>query len=149
MLEIRKAVLNDCSEMAELERLCFSDPWSENLFSLSVDNDRYSFFCLFEDEKLIGYGGIITVLDESDITNIAVHPDFRRRGYGKMLLKALCDEAKNQKSTLLHLEVRAGNVGAQLLYKSFGFENDGIRRNYYKNPREDAVLMTLKITERK
>jgi ribosomal-protein-alanine N-acetyltransferase len=93
----------------------------------------------------VGYGGIMTVLDESDVVNIAVLPNFRCKGYGRMLLQSLEDMARKNGASLLHLEVRQSNVPAIGLYEGFGFTTDGIRKNYYTKPLENAVLMTKKI----
>ena len=145
MTEIRTLTLNDVSELSSLEALCFSCPWSYESFLQCLTNDRFYFIGAFENEKLVGYGGILTVLDEGDVVNIAVHPDKRRRGIAKAILTELCFEAKNKGVILLHLEVRESNAGARSLYTSHGFHEDGIRKGYYIKPTENAVLMTLNL----
>ncbi|MBQ7779563.1 MAG: ribosomal protein S18-alanine N-acetyltransferase [Clostridia bacterium] len=131
--------------LALLEKECFSCPWSEDSFYECLSNERFCFVGLFEDGELVGYGGLVTVLDEGDVANIAVRTDKRGRGLGKTLLSALCEEAERRGVTYLHLEVRESNAPARRLYESFGFQIDGIRKNYYTKPQENAVLMTKKL----
>lgn len=132
-------------QLSELEKECFSCPWSEESFKECLSNDRFYFIGAFVGEKLIGYGGIMTVLDEGDVANIAVKGEFRSLGIGRKILDALCLEAKNRGAMLLHLEVRESNAAARHLYESFGFITDGIRKNYYIKPQENAVLMTKRL----
>ncbi len=132
-------------ELASLERECFSCPWSEENFAGCLGNDRYYFMGAFENGVLIGYGGIITLFDEGDVANIAVASEYRGRGIGRMILSSLCDEAKGRGVEFLHLEVRESNAPARALYGSFGFTVDGLRKNYYSKPTENAVLMTKKL----
>lgn len=147
MPELKRMSREDIDEVYALEKLCFSDPWSISMLEGSLNNENYKLYVLMENGSIIGYGGIMAVLDEGDIVNIAVHPACRKKGYGKMLLSALINEARNMGVVLLHLEVRASNISARALYEKFGFSIDGIRRGYYSFPKEDAVLMTLRITE--
>lgn len=132
-------------QLAELEKECFFCPWSEESFTECLSNERFHFIGAFDREELIGYGGIMTVLDEGDVVNIAVKSDFRSLGIGRKILSALCIEAKKRGVTLLHLEVREGNAAARHLYDTFGFVSDGIRKNYYIKPQENAVLMTKRL----
>ncbi len=132
-------------QLSELEKECFSCPWSEESFKECLSNDRFYFIGAFDGEELIGYGGIMTVFDEGDVVNIAVKSDFRSLGIGRKILDALCVEAKKRGVTLLHLEVREGNAAARHLYDTFGFMTDGIRKNYYVKPQENAVLMTKRL----
>lgn len=145
MIEINIADALDVDDLSYIETSCFSAPWSKNSIEEALNDSNYLFIKLVCDGKTIGYGGLMTVLDESDIVNIAVLSEHRGKGYGKMLLARLESEAKKRKSVLLHLEVRQGNRVAIGLYEGFGFEIDGLRKNYYKKPQEDAVLMTKKI----
>ena len=145
MAEIVLACKQDAPVLAQIEYSCFSSPWSESSIEEALSDPKYVFFKLICEGETVGYGGIMTVLDESDIVNIAVLPEFRGRGYGRMLLLALENEAKRQGAELLHLEVRQSNRVAVGLYESFGFTTDGIRKNYYSKPLENAVLMTKKI----
>lgn len=144
-LVLRKLGVSDAPIVSVLENECFSCPWSEESFRECLDNDRFYFVGLFENEELVGYGSIVTVLDEGDVANIAVRSDRRGKGLGRMLLSALTDEAKIRGVVYLHLEVREGNAPARHLYEKFGFVTDGIRKNYYTKPQENAVLMTKKL----
>lgn len=144
MLTLKKADISDCSKMMEIEKCSFSDPWSQGMFEGAILNDRYMFLCLYDGDKMLGYVGILCVEPECDVVNVAVLPELRRLGYGSLLLRSVIDEGKKRGVDTFHLEVRASNISAIKLYESFGFENDGIRRAYYQNPREDALLMTLK-----
>ncbi len=145
MSELKILSVTDAPSLAILERECFSCPWSEESFCECLGNDRFYFVGLFENDELVGYGSLVTVLDEGDIANIAVRADKRGNGFGRAILSALEDEAKKRAVVYLHLEVRESNAPARHLYESFGFTIDGIRKNYYTKPQENAVLMTKKL----
>lgn len=132
-------------DVAELEKECFSLPWSENtlLNAIKRENDVF-LVAVNNDNEVLGYGGMQCVLDECDITNIAVFEKHRRNGIANALLTALINKAKEKNAAFITLEVRESNEAAIALYKSFNFEKVGRRRGYYEKPREDAVLMTLK-----
>ena len=127
--------------VAELEKLCFSDPWSENSVASELKNKLALWLVAEEEGRVAGYIGSQTCTDESDVMNVAVHPDFRRRGIAETLVNALVDELKAIESRCLTLEVRASNVPAISLYEKLGFAEAGRRKNYYRNPREDALIM--------
>lgn len=129
------------SAVAELEKLCFSDPWSENSISSELRNPLALWLVAEEEGKVAGYIGSQTVPNESDMMNVAVHPDFRRRGIAEELVVSLCAALKEQGSVSLTLEVRASNEPAKALYEKLGFEQVGRRPNYYRNPREDALIL--------
>ena len=142
---VRRLTTSDAAALAALDAFCFSTPWSEGSFAEALAKENYAFFGFGADGTLCGYGGITVVLDEADVTNVAVHPDHRRRGLGRSLMTALIGEAKARGVTLLHLEVREGNAAARSLYESLGFVVDGRRKGYYRAPTEDAILMTLSL----
>ena len=127
--------------VAELEKLCFSDPWSENSVASELTNKLALWLVAEEEGRVAGYIGSQTCTDESDVMNVAVHPDFRRRGMAEALVNALVEELKVIGSHCLTLEVRASNVPAISLYGKLGFLEVGRRKNYYRNPREDALIM--------
>ena len=131
--------------LAVIEAECFTCPWSEESFVECLNNDRFYFVGLYENDELIGYGSLVSILDEGDVANIAVKADRRGKGYGRVLLSYLENEAKNRGVAYLHLEVRESNAPARHLYESAGFEIDGIRKKYYTRPLENAVLMTKKL----
>ena len=129
------------SAVAELEKLCFSDPWSENSVASELKNKLALWLVAEEEGRVSGYIGSQTCGDESDVMNVAVHPDFRRRGIAEALVNSLVEELKAIDSHSLTLEVRASNVPAISLYEKLGFSEVGRRKNYYRNPREDALIM--------
>ena len=134
-------------EVAELERLCFSTPWSRNMLAEELDNALSAMLvALDEAGHVAGYAGLQVILDEGYITNVAVRPDCRRRGVAGQILQVFLDFAQAQGLAFLTLEVRASNQAAILLYGSRGFRGMGRRKNYYEHPREDAIIMTKEFT---
>ena len=129
------------SQVAQLEKLCFSDPWSENSVASELENPLSLWLVAEENGAVAGYVGSQTVLDETDMMNIAVHPDHRRQGIAAALIEALIEELKGKGSHCLTLEVRASNESARSLYEKLGFQQVGIRKNYYRNPKEDAIIL--------
>ena len=127
--------------IAELEKLCFSDPWSENSIRYELTNPLSYWIVAMENDRVAGYVGSQAVLDEADMMNIAVHPDFRRRGVALSLIEALVSELKERNVHCLTLEVRASNDPAISLYQKLGFLQVGRRPNYYRNPKEDAWIL--------
>ena len=128
-------------QVARLEKLCFQDPWSEKSIASELSNKLALWLVAIKEETLVGYIGSQTVMDESDMMNVAVHPEFRRRGIAEALVNALCAALKEQGSVSLTLEVRASNEPAKALYEKLGFEQVGKRPNYYRNPKEDAYIL--------
>ncbi len=130
-------------EVAALERVCFSDPWSRNLLSEALKNDLSAYLVALDDAgRVAGYAGLTVVLDEGSIDNIAVRPDCRRQGVAAQLLQVFLDFARGNQLAFLTLEVRASNYAAIALYGSRGFRAVGRRKNYYEHPVEDALIMT-------
>ena len=130
-------------EVAELERICFSTPWSRNMLAEELDNALSAFLVALDDRgRVAGYAGLQVVLDEGYITNVAVRPDCRRQGVASQLLQVFLDFAQGNRLAFLTLEVRASNYDAIALYGSRGFRSVGRRKNYYEHPREDAIIMT-------
>jgi len=129
------------TQVAEMEKLCFSDPWSERSIASELDNPLSLWLVAEENGKVLGYVGSQTVIDESDMMNIAVHPDCRRRGIANALITQLIEGLKKKGSRMLTLEVRASNTSAISLYSGFGFAQVGLRKNYYRNPKEDALIL--------
>ena len=128
--------------VAELERTCFTVPWSRNALAEELDNALSAFLvALDEEERVVGYAGLQVVLDEGYITNVAVRPDCRRRGVAGKLLDVF------ERLAFLSLEVRASNYAAIALYGQHGYRGVGRRRNYYEHPKEDAVIMTREFGE--
>ena len=131
-------------EVAALERVCFSSPWSRNMLAEELDNACSAYLVALdkEDGSVVGYAGLLVVADEGYITNVAVRPESRRGGVASALLDVFVDFAVGNKLAFLTLEVRASNYGAIALYGSRGFRGVGRRPNYYEHPKEDAIIMT-------
>lgn len=140
-MEIRLMHAEDVSAIAELEKICFSDPWSENSIASELGNPLSCWLVALENGVLAGYVGSQTVLDGSDMMNIAVAPQHRRKGIAEALVVALAEELKSRKSICLLLEVRASNTPAISLYEKLNFVQVGRRKNYYRNPKEDALIL--------
>lgn len=127
--------------IAEIEKLCFSDPWSVNSIGSELNN-KLSLWVVAEDNgKVAGYIGSQSVLGEADMMNLAVHPDYRRQGIGEQLVLELIQRLQEQGSHILLLEVRASNAPAISLYEKLGFIQVGRRPNYYYKPKEDALIL--------
>lgn len=141
ILKFKKA---DIPEVAEIENLCFSVPWSAQALEM-LTQEPYCAFVLRENDKLAAYGGMLCVAGEAQMLNIATSPEFRRRGYARQILFALCKKAKECGAVTMSLEVRESNTSAQSLYISEGFEVIGIRKNYYVKPQEAAIIMEKKL----
>ena len=129
------------SQIADLERLCFNDPWSENSIASELNNKLSHWLVALDGEKVIAYVGSQTVLGETDMMNIAVHPDYRKRGIATELIQELINALNERNSHSLMLEVRESNDPAKELYLKMGFEMVGIRKNYYRNPKENALIL--------
>ena len=131
--------------LAEIERLCFHAPWSAQALREEL-GQQSNLFLVAEQEGVLGYVGCQTVLDEGYITNVAVHPTARRRGVAQALLAELEQQARQRGLSFITLEVRASNAAAIALYTQAGYEPVGVRRGFYRDPAEDAVLMTRYLT---
>ena len=128
-------------QVAALEKVCFSDPWSGKSVASEVENPLSCWMVALDGETVAGYVGSQTVMDETDMMNVAVHPDSRRQGVARALILALIGELRKRGSRCLTLEVRTSNDPARALYESLGFAHVGTRRNYYQNPKEDALIL--------
>ena len=129
------------SQVAELEKLCFSDPWSENSVASELKNELSLWLVALDGTTVAGYVGSQSVLGESDMMNVAVHPDYRRQGIAEKLVTELVAALKEKGNHCLSLEVRASNELAKKLYEKLGFSQVGRRPNYYRNPKEDALIL--------
>lgn len=124
----------------EIERVSNSAPWSEISFRREIANPDAHYF-VAQDNGVVGFAGFWTLIDEAHITTIAVRPESRKKGVGRMLMQSLLESAAKLGMTCATLEVRVGNSPAIHLYQSLGFLNSGIRKNYYPDNHEDAVIM--------
>lgn len=128
-------------QIAELEKLCFSDPWSEASVSGELENPLSYWLVFTEGSRVLGYIGSQSVAPEADIMNLAVVPDCRGKGMGRALMNAMISHLKEQSITALFLEVRPSNTAARSLYEGLGFAEVGRRKKYYVNPIEDALIL--------
>ena len=140
MREITIARKEHISALAELERTTFSDPWSEKALELFLEEQNFCVAC-FEDGELASYCTVTTVLDEAQIVNVATDSHFKRMGCAREVLDGVIFECQKRKITLISLEVREGNAPAIALYTKLGFTVAGKRKDFYKNPRENALVM--------
>lgn len=129
--------------VTELEKDCFTIPWTEEMLVAELKSNLAHYFVAEDDGEIIGYAGMWKILDEGHITNIAVSPKYRRKGVGQMLLDRLMDFSNEFKLSKLMLEVRKSNDAARLLYSKNGFVKVGVRKKYYADNDEDAILMNL------
>ncbi len=141
MISIKKMDESHVSQIAALEKICFSEPWSENSIASELSNPLSLWLVAEIDGTLAGYIGSQSVLGESDVMNVAVSPDYRRQGIGEALVLALVEELKKLGNHCLSLEVRLSNAPARSLYEKLGFAEVGRRPNYYRNPKEDALIL--------
>lgn len=133
-------------EAAQLETVCFSEPWSERLLTGALEDPNAHFFAAEDASgQLLGYAGLHDIVGEGYVDNIAVFPQCRRQGIGEALTAALIGWAKKKELSLLTLEVRAGNQPAIALYRKLGLREEGRRKNFYRHPTEDALIMTLRL----
>ena len=141
--EIIRLSEKDAAAAAEIEKLCFSHPWSETTMASEMKNQFSDFFGAYSDGKLAGYIGGRTIAGETEIFNVGVAPEFRRCGIGKSLVERFISAAKEKETDVIYLEVRTSNLGAINLYEKAGFVFCGIRKDYYDDPKENAILMRL------
>ena len=141
MMKIELMTADHVPQIAELEKICFNDPWSEKSIASELDNRLSLWLVAMDGDRVAGYVGSQSVLGETDMMNIAVHPDFRRRGIAEELVMKLVEELKVRGNHSLMLEVRASNEPARNLYEKLGFQQVGLRKNYYRNPKEDACIL--------
>ena len=146
-VEIVKMAESHITEIAEIEKLCFSIPWSESSLKEELSNDNARFFVALSGGNIAGYIGAHNILGEVYITNVAVNPFFRRQGIGEALVSYLIEISCGENADFVTLEVRESNEAAHKLYNKKGFSVVGKRKNFYENPREDAVLMTIDLKD--
>ena len=142
MFLISKMQESDIDELVKIDKICFSSPWSYNSFKAELENKNSYFIVCKYNNKAIGYAGLYKILDETYISNIALLPDYRKKGIGRKLLVSLINYAQNNRASFISLEVRKSNYIAINLYKSEGFVLSGLRKNFYSSPKEDGLIMT-------
>ncbi|WP_090843361.1 ribosomal protein S18-alanine N-acetyltransferase [Alkalicoccus daliensis] len=136
----------DIEGVLEVEALSFSTPWTKEAFYQEITKNQFAYYFIAQlGGKIVGYCGLWVVVENANITNIAVHPEYRKQGIGEGLMKGAVDMAKMLGAEKLSLEVRVSNEGAQHLYKKFGFQPGGIRKRYYTDNQEDALVMWVNL----
>jgi len=136
----------DIDQVLEVEHASFTTPWSREAFFNEIHNNKFAvYIVLEEDDKIIGYCGTWIVIDEAHVTNIAILPEYRGKKLGEALLTKLISTAREMGAKSMTLEVRVTNHVAQSLYRKFGFHNGGIRKNYYSDNQEDALIMWVNL----
>ncbi|MBQ9156179.1 MAG: ribosomal protein S18-alanine N-acetyltransferase [Eubacterium sp.] len=133
----------DAGQVYKLQKACFAAPWSYQSILEMFDRPGYLNLTAREEDRIVGYIGLLAALDQADITNVAVDPGYRRRGTGSRLLAALLGKARGEGIRQIYLEVRRSNLAAIRLYEQAGFTIIGERKKYYVNPDEDALIMAL------
>lgn len=131
------------SEIELIEKECFSMPWTEEQLEGQLTDDSHIFIAAVNDNCVLGYVGLMYVLDEGYISNVAVKSRYRQNGVAEALISELKNRAEQLKLSFLTLEVRKSNIPARKLYEKCGFRDVGERKNYYERPKEDAVIMTI------
>ncbi len=143
LVQIRRMRREDLVRVMEIERECFSAPWSEHAYLTEINNrSAYYVVAVFEC-SVVGYAGMWLVMDEAHITTLGVAPSYRRRRIAEQLIINLLEEAKRRGARRATLEVRESNIAAQSLYKKYGFVPIAIRRGYYTDNRENAIVMWI------
>lgn len=146
MIQIVQMTQEHIQKIVLLEQMCFSDPWSESAFASELCNSLSLWLvAISEDGEVAGYIGSQAVIDAADIMNIAVHSDFRQKGIGSKLIDALAVALSEKGIKTLTLEVRPSNYPALALYRRCGFHQIGLRKGYYRNPKEDAYILQKEI----
>ena len=138
---IRKMTMDDLDTVVEIEKECFSVPWSKQGFMDALQKTDAYYIVAVTDDRVVGYCGAYGVCDEADINQVAVTGNYRRSGIGERMVRQLLDGLKERGYLYTPLEVRKSNTAAIALYEKLGFVSEGIRKNFYEKPTEDAVIM--------
>ena len=141
MITVENMTAAHVPQIAELEKLCFSDPWNEASVASELENPLSLWLVALDGDRVAGYVGSQSVMGEADMMNVAVHPDYRRQGIAERLIAALIKRLRENEVYCLLLEVRVSNEPAKALYGKLGFAEVGRRKNYYRNPKEDALIL--------
>ncbi|WP_242972963.1 ribosomal protein S18-alanine N-acetyltransferase [Anaeromicrobium sediminis] len=142
MISTRLMTIDDIEHVLEVENSSFPIPWSENAFRKEMEENNLALYVVVEEkDRVVGYAGMWIIGDEGHITNVAVHPNCRKKGYGDLLIDKLLNEGDKKGINAYTLEVRVSNIPAQRLYEKYGFKSVGIRPKYYEDNKEDAMIM--------
>jgi ribosomal-protein-alanine N-acetyltransferase len=145
-MKILPMVIEDLDGVMEIETNSFPTPWSRHAFVQELKSNRFAHYLVAKhNDRIVAYGGMWFILNEVHITNIAVHPDYRKKGVGTLLLREMISYASSRGMESFTLEVRVSNTDALRLYKKMGFMEAGVRKRYYSDNNEDAIIMWLRI----
>lgn len=144
-VEVRNLNFNDLDAVAEIEKICFSLPWSKEAIAKELINKLAYYQCATINDTVVGYMGMWKICDEGHVTNVAVLPEYRNNGIASMMISKMIDVCKCSEIYNVTLEVRESNIEAIKLYEKFGFESAGKRPNYYQRPNESAIIMWKKV----
>ncbi|MBM7588222.1 ribosomal-protein-alanine N-acetyltransferase [Bacillus pakistanensis] len=143
---IRLMGLEDLDDVMEVEQKSFSIPWTREAFYNEIENNSFASYLVVEhEERVIGYCGVWIIVDQAHITNVAILPEMRGNGLGHLMMKSMITLAIEMGAATMTLEVRVSNEPAQRLYRKLGFQNGGIRKNYYSDNQEDALVMWVNL----
>lgn len=138
---VREMTVQDIDAVHQIECASITPPWSKQGFADGLANENAIFFVAETEGTVVGYCGLYFAADEGEITNVAVDSQWRQRGIADRILEAVFEDADRKQLSQIFLEVRASNIPAQKLYEKHGFESQGIRKNFYRDPKEDAIVM--------
>lgn len=145
---VRPMQVEDLAAVLEIEQASFSSPWTQNAFAVELrDNEYARYFCLELEGQVIGYMGLWFILDEGHITNVAIFPRHRGQGWGEFLMRQVMGTMASEGMERMTLEARVSNTAAQKLYERLGFERAGVRKGYYADTKEDALIMWAELNE--
>ena len=144
---IRPMTKDDVDDVYKVEEDCFVDPWSKESIRKELKNDLARYLVAEIDGEIVGYVGVWFVVDEGHITNVAVHSNYRGKKIGDKLVKEMVELCRQSNIVAMTLEVRESNIVAQNLYKKYGFKMGGIRKEYYSDNKEDAIIMWNQLKE--
>lgn len=142
---IRQMKIEDCIQVAAIDQACILNPWTANDFEKALSRPEQHYQVAVIEGRIAGFAGMMAAADEADITHIAVLQEYRRQQAATLLLQALIQQAQTIGVKTIYLEVRQQNRSAQAFYQAMNFEQIGIRKNYYTNPAEDAIIMKKEI----
>lgn len=138
---IRLMQVSDLEQVAELEKCCFSDHWSYKILEAGLHSPYDVYYVFEQEEKILGYCNLRLLAGEGEVQRIAVLPQYRRLGLGRKMMDAMMNFSRENRAEAVSLEVRESNTAARRLYESYGFAAGAVRKGYYHNPTEDAIIM--------
>lgn len=148
-MKVRPMQIHDLERIMEIEHASFPSPWSPSAFMSELTENEYArYFCLELHEQVVGYMGLWFILEEGHITNVAIAPDYRGKRLGEILMQTVMERMVKEGMERMTLEVRASNLRAQSLYKRLGFVKAGVRKGYYSDNQEDALIMWLDLDKK-